>query len=237
MATRNRCSGWVRVGLFSLLFIVLWSPMASAATLVIDGQFDDWDGQPHVEDGAGDGPTPNTDILTFYWGTNPGDEHVYWMMERAETASGNPRVYYFVFLDTNRDGSYSGSEDRLIQIFYDPDKNVGEVTVTVYTGSGSQISQSSGNWGDSQGEGGSRAEWRVSFSDLGIDAHQSIDMYAAASQNSSPEGSDLVPSEGDITWSPIPVLGWPLLVALGAVAIGVTWLLRGRHQWQRSRSG
>lgn len=211
--------------------------MASAATLVIDGQFDDWNGQPHVEDGAGDGPTPNTDILTFYWGTNPGDEHVYWMMERAETSSGNPRAYYFVFLDTNRDGNYSGSEDRLIQIFYDPDKNDSEVTVTVYSGSGGQISQNSGDWGDSRQEGGSRAEWRVSFSDLGIDAHQSVDMYAAASQNSSPEGADLVPSAGNITWSPIPVLGWPLLVVLVVGAIGVIWYSRGRHQWRCSRLG
>lgn len=206
--------------------------LVSAATLVVDGQFDDWIGQPNVTDPAGDGPTPNVDVLTFYWGNNPDDEHIYWMMERSSPGGGNAKAYYFVFVDANNNGSYTDGADRLIRVFYDPKKNSGDVKVTVYDGGGTQINQYGGDWGQTSDEGGSKAEWRVSFADLGIDAHQAVSMYAGASQNADPQGMDRLPDEGDITWTPIPVLGWPWLILVVAVVIGVVWFTRGRWRWK-----
>lgn len=220
----------------ALLLVLAMPVIVVAATLVIDGQFDDWVGQTYIEDPPGDGPTPNLDILTFYWGTNPNDEHIYWMMEREQPRGGNPRAYYFVFLDTNNDGDYTSAQDRMVRVLYDPAKNDSEVTVTVFTGTGGQISQSSGDWGDSRQEGGARAEWKVSFADLGIDAHQTVSMYAGAGPNTNPNNVDRVPDSGDITWSPVPILGWSGLVVIIVVVIGVAWYTRGRFEWRRSVS-
>lgn len=221
--------------MFNLLLILallgVETISVSAQTLVIDGQFDDWVGQPNVSDPAGDGPTPNTDVLTFYWGNNPNDEHVYWMMERAPVSSGNPKAYYFVFVDTNGNGNYGDSADRLVVVMYDPQKDQGLVEVTVFSGSGAQINRYSGNWGETSGQGGRKAEWRVSFADLGIDAHQTIHMYAGAGQNAQPNNIDRLPDQGDITWAPIPVLGWPWLILAFVVIVGLVWWTRGRRRW------
>ena len=217
-------------------FLVLTMTVSvSAATLVVDGQFGDWAGQPNVED-PNDGGNPNVDILTFYWGTNPGDDHIYWMMEREGSPSGNPKVYYFVNLDTNNNGSYTDAQDRLVQVLYDPSRNSSNVTVTVFDGTGGQISQSSGDWGESIDEGGSRVEWRVSFIDLGIDAHQTLNMTAGAGQNPGQSSGDQVPDNGDITWTPIPVLGWPWLTAIVIVVIVTAWHTRGRLKWRQMSS-
>lgn len=215
-------------GLFTLTITV----SVSAATLVIDGQFNDWAGQPHVDD-PNDGGNPNIDVFTFYWGNNPNDEYIYWMIERQNS---NAKVYYFVYLDTNNDGDYTDAQDRLLQAYYNPKNNTGEVTVTVFGGTGSQISQNSGNWGESKSQGGSRAEWRASLSDLGIDTHQTVNMYAGASQNQNQSNLDRVPDSGDITWSPIPALGWPWLTAIIIVVIIVAWQTRGRFKWRQTSS-
>ena len=222
---------WVIAG---LLFVALTMPVL-AATLVIDGQFGDWAGQPNVQD-DNDGGNPNVDILTFYWGTNPGDDHIYWMMEREGVSSGNPKVYYFVSLDTNNNDSFTDAQDRLVQVLYDPSRNASEVTVTIFDGTGGQISQSSGDWGESTNEGGSRVEWRASFVDLGIDAHQTLNMTAAAGQNPGQSDGDQVPDNGDITWTPIPVLGWPWLVAIVVAVIATAWYTRGRFKWRQTSS-
>ncbi|MBN1580844.1 MAG: hypothetical protein JXA89_09095 [Anaerolineae bacterium] len=219
---------WVIAG---LLFVALTMPVL-AATLVIDGQFGDWAGQPSVQD-DNDGGNSNVDILTFYWGTNPGDDHIYWMLERE---SSNAKVYYFVYLDTNNDGDYTDAQDRLVQAHYSPGKNAGEVTVTILDGTGSQISTSSGDWGDSKDQGGKHAEWRASFSDLGIDAHQTVNMYAGASQNQNQSNLDRVPNDGDITWTPIPVLGWPWIAVIAAAVIGIAWYTKGRFKWRQTSS-
>lgn len=230
---RTGRSSFVRSAIVALMLVLIVQGMASAATLAIDGQFGDWAGQPHTDDPAGDGH-PNADVLSFYWGTNPGEDYIYWMMQRQ--SRDNPKVYYFVFLDANNNGSYTDAADRLVQVSYDPQKNSSDVVVTVLTGTGSQISQSSGDWGDSANEGGSRAEWRVSFADLGIDAHQTVNMYAGASHKQDPGDIDRLPDSGSITWTPIPVLGWPWLAAVVALVIGVAWLTRGRLIWRRPSS-
>jgi len=222
---------WQVIGLISAIILLGVPVWVLAATLSVDGNFDDWNGQANISDPAGDGPTPNVDMLTFYWGTNPDDDHIYWMMQRETPQSGNPRVYYFVFLDTNNNGSYGDSEDRRVEVLYDSGKDDSQVEVTVYTGSGGQISQNSGDWGDSANEGGARAEWRASFNDLGISPNQTINMYAGASQNQNPDNMDRVPDSGDITWSPVPVLGWIGLMVVIAGVIGLAWYTRGRYVW------
>lgn len=213
---------------WGILFLIFFQ----AAGLSVDGQFNDWAGQPFISDPPGDGPNPNTDVINFYWGTNPGEEYIYWMVERMEVNSANPGVYYHVGVDTNSNGGYNDSVDRLIVVHYDPQKNAGETDVTLYTGTGDWVGQWSGNWGDSSGAGGSRAEWRVSFADLGIDARQAVSMYAMAGQNENASNADRMPDTGDITWTPIPVFGWAgLALAAGAVIL-FTWLRVGRRLWK-----
>ena len=214
------------------LLLVLTAPtVVSAATLVVDGLFDDWVGRDHVDDPAGDSQNPNTDIRAFYWGDNPNDEHIYWMMERENS---NAPVYYVVYLDTNNEGDYGDAEDRMVGVRYQPTVHGSQVTVVVLTGTGSLISYSSGDWGESKREGGRRAEWRASFADLGIDAYQTVSMYAVAAQSSTLPHVDRVPDEGAITWTPIPILGWPWLAAIVVVAVAVVWYRRRRVEWQRS---
>jgi len=235
MGTKKRLEhGWI------VALAALWAlafPIAvGAAPLTIDGAFDDWEGQPYIDDAAGDGPTPNTDIVGFYWGTNANDDHLYWMIERRRTTSGNLRVYFWVHVDANNNGDYADAADRVVRVFYDPAKNSSEVIVTVFGGTGAQIAEYGGDWGESRKEGQSRAEWRVSFEHLGIDAHQTINMYAGASSNANATHIDRAPDDGDITWTPIPILGWP---ALAAVVIGtavVAWFTQGRKRWRGSPS-
>jgi hypothetical protein len=211
--------------------------LVAAATLVVDGQFNDWAGQPNVTDPQGDGPNPNSDMTALYWGTNPNENYIYWMAQRAPMSSGNPKVYFFVFVDANNNGVYTDAADRMVQVMYDPQQNSSNVVVTVFDGTGQQISQISGDWGESVQEGGTRCEWRVSFADLGIDAHQTISMYAGASPNSDSSNIDRVPDSGSITWTPIPILDYPWLIVIIAVAIGAIWYARGRFVWRRSSSG
>jgi len=210
--------------------------LVAAATLVVDGQFSDWAGQPHIDDPPGDGQTPNTDAIALYWGTNPGESYIYWMMQRAAPPNPNVRIYFFVYVDADNNGSQDPN-DRLVRVEYDPQSSSSQVVVTVFSGAGQQISQSSGDWGESIQEGSSRCEWRVSFADLGIDAHQTISMYAGAGQNANPNNMDRVPNDGSITWTPIPILGYPWLIGIVVVAIGVIWYVRGRFVWRRSSPG
>ena len=230
-------SKWATLVAVIVLLTLATPAIVAAATLVVDGQFNDWAGQPHVDDPAGDGPNPNSDVVALYWGTNPGESYIYWMMQRAATSSGNPKVYFFVFLDANNNGAYTDAVDRLAQVMYDPQQSSSNVVVTVFNGAGQQISQSSGDWGESVQEGGARCEWRVSFADLGIDAHQTISMYAGASPNGDPSNIDRAPDSGSITWTPIPILDYPWLIILVAIVIGAIWYARGRFVWRRSPSG
>lgn len=220
----------------TLILLAFCTFMISTAfqvpSLVIDGSFNDWFGQPFLPDPSGDGPTPNTDIVGFYWGTNPGEEYIYWMIERAPISSGNPRVFYYIFIDCNSNNSTNDVVDRKIQVYYDPQANSSQVTVTVMRGTGAVINQYSGNWGDPSSLGGRRVEFRASFADLGIDAHQTIQMSAGASQSGSETNIDRMPNAGDITWTPIPVLGWVGLAGITTAVIAFTWFRFGKKNWR-----
>ncbi len=199
----------------------------------MDGQFADWVGQPNISDPTGDGPTPNSDLTAFYWGTNPGESNVYFMFERAPA---NGPVFFGVLLDTNNDGDFNDPDDRLVLVRYQPRRNNSRVTVWVFDRSGQLIDTYGGDWGESRNEGGRRAEIVVSFADLGIDAHQTISMIALAGQRRTLPRFDRAPDTGTITWTPIPALGWPWLGVTAAAFIGTTWYRRGRFMWRRSSS-
>jgi len=227
------------IGLALLLF---WATVgvALAATIVIDGQFADWVGQSHATDPPGEVPG-RIDMLTFYWATNPGVSNVYFMIQRSYPGGlGNQPVYYRVAIDTDCDHAYNEANDRYILVAYDPIADAGPVIVVVMTGNDNYVSSSGGNWGDPRGpapDGGTRAEWGVSFADLGISANQQICFFAGSYQNAMDAArggtpDDRIPASGDITWTPIPALGYPLLALVMVGVIIVVWRQRGRLVWR-----
>ncbi len=199
--------------------------------ITLDGSFDDWAGQPNIPDPEGDGPTNNSDLTAFYWATQPGVSVIYFMFERV---SANGPVYFTVLVDANNNGSYNDQVDRWVFAYYSPSPDASEVSVQVRTPAGTVVNSYSGDWGESRREGARRAEIMVTFADLGIDVGQTISMVAGTAQNNNLPNVDLAPDSGSITWSPIPVLGWPLLGVLVAAFIAVTWYRRGRLVWARS---
>ena len=224
---------WSRWLLLAALALLLCPAGAAAmGPINIDGQFADWDGYGFITDPVGDGPTPNSDLVAFAFASLPGMDQIYFMLARHEPASGNAKVFYNIYLDANNNGSYGDGSDRRVLIAYDPKHDTSDVTVTVYAGGGSEISQRSGDWGQSSEEGGRLVECAVSYADLGIYSHQTISMYVSAGQNASGGNVDLGPDSGDITWTPMPTLGWLLTAILLAGAFGIVWYTRGRFMWR-----
>jgi len=227
---------WLRRLGITLALILATPLVAGADTLVLDGQFDDWVGQPYITDPIGDGPTNNTDLTAFYWGTNPGESAIYFMFERVGANGG---AFFAVPIDANNDGDFGDAEDRLALVEYRPQPGGSLVAVGVFdglwqTGSWNLINLYSGDWGESRPEGGSRAEVSVSFADLGIDAYQTISMYALASQAQSLPQVDRAPDSGVITWTPIPILGWPGLAVVVVGFVVAAGFTSGRRRWRRS---
>jgi hypothetical protein len=202
-------------------------PALAAGTIVVDGSFDDWTGRQNISDWSGDGKGGG-DIRYFFWGTNADDSSMYFMLERypdEDTGKGR-EVTYQVFVDTDNDGNFGGLVDRLVKVDYEPKQSGSEVEVEVRKANGDRIASYSGNWGQSRQDGALKAEVRVSFADLGIGARQTIRMYVVA------EDKDRAPDEGDIQYSPIPILDYPLLTALVAGFTALLWWKRGRFAWR-----
>ncbi len=219
--------GWSAVVVI-LLFSLLPGVVLAAGPIYLDGQFSDWSGQPYITDPAGDGAS-NSDLRAFYWATNPGQEIVYFMFQR--TASLNA-TYFAVLIDTNNDGDFSDSDDRLVIVRYTPRWFTGYVQIWVFDGDSNNISTNQGNWGDSMWGFGRRAEIGVSFADLGIDAHQTINMAAVAFPSFNSSYFDWAPDSGTITWAPIPTLGWVWLTGVIVVVVAIAWYTKGRFKWQ-----
>ena len=223
----SRLKKWTGALLLACLLMVLLPGVAAAISL--DGSFDDWAGQPNIPDPVGDGPTNNTDLTAFYWTLGAGQDVIYFMFERV---GANGPVYFAVNIDCNNNGSFGDAEDRRVVAHYHPKNDAGPVSVSVLTGQGAPVGGSGGDWGETKGEGGSRAELMVSLQDLGIDTHQVISMVALAAQNSGLGNADLGPDGGTITWTPIPIAGW-LALGLAIVAIiGIVWYRKGRFVWR-----
>lgn len=212
------------------------TPTAAAATatptsggIVTDGQFNDWIGGMNISDKSGDctDGTLGHDAHYLYWGVNSNDSTLYFMIERytdAGTAAGQD-VTYKIYVDTNNNGQYTDDGDRLIQVYYQPRQNNSNVAITVTKPNGTQIDSYNGDWGQSIREGALKAELGAPFADLGMQFNQTIRFYAASQ-------CDRIPDQGDVQYSPIPILDYPLLALLMAGGIAFVWWQKGRFMWR-----
>lgn len=224
---------------------LLVSPASAhaASNIVLDGKFADWQGQMYITDPAGDAKEDWGDIVAFYWANNPNDNTCYWMLQRA--SSTHP-AHYTVHIDANNNGQYDDHVDRRVGVYYNPTPHGSHVTVTVsYADTGKKISQvSNKDWGESDSEGGSKVEFAASFADLGFHIGQTIRMYATSGVGGDGEGDnkesdkeivDRVPDSGDVQWSPLPILGYPILAAILVLGVVAIWYFKGRHEWPSRR--
>ena len=221
--------GWALVLAFVLMLVLPGAVFA----IGLDGQFDDWVGQPNVPDPIGDGSSNNTDLTAFYWTLGSGQDILYFMFERT---SANGPAYFAVDIDGNNNGGFGDAEDRRVLVYYKPENNAGSVSLTVFDGQGGTVGGAGGNWGESKSQGGSRAEVGVSFGDLGIDGHQVVNMRALVGQNAGLSNVDMAPDGGTITWTPVPVMGWLALGLFMLAVIGIAWYTRGRFMWGTTSS-
>ncbi|TMC49094.1 MAG: hypothetical protein E6J26_10475 [Chloroflexi bacterium] len=211
----------LRHALALAVFLCLITTRSSlAANIVVDGQFADWAGKPNLTDPAADVTPARDDLTAFYWATNPGDPTTYFMVQRS-FPGGNTKGFFHIFIDTNCNGNYGEATDRAIYVTFDPNALVGLTTVDVYAGNspgvGAPISTASGNWGNPAGPApndSTRTEFGVSFANLGISANL-----------------DRIPGTGDITWTPIPALDYPLLALVVGGVVVVVWKRKAFAGW------
>jgi hypothetical protein len=205
----------------SFLAALAWvQPVAAAGPIVLDGQFNDWVGQPFVPDPFGDSDHDWNDLQSFYFATNPSESMAYFMVQRWVT--GRKALNLHLLIDTNNNGAYNEPGDRIVVVDYQL-KNVGLVDVYLYDGSGAYIDNIVANapWGEVNP--GHRLEWGVSFADLGIVPYQTIRM-----QLQSVQGNTVDDSVAEVQWSPANALGIPLVVIL--LIAGAAWLFYKRKQ-------
>lgn len=226
-----------RLLLFTWLALLLASPVY-AATIVLDGQFNDWVGQPSIGDGQYDTfYWWYADLRNFYWTTD--GTNAFFMAERWPPLFPTDPVYFFLQIDTNNNGQYNDPNDYWLLVYYKPKKNKAEVTVDLYRvdNTGTGIFQKNlgtkQNWGDSAKNGGARAEWSVAFADLGLTGNTAINMtLSTADVNWQGNNGQvlLLDSSAAVQWTPVDALGWPLLIV---VALGGAWLLwRAREKME-----
>lgn len=197
------------VFIFAFAFLVLAGPASAAGAIKMDGKFDDWAGQAHVNDPAGDGGTGG-DIRAFFWATNAGESRLFFMVERTSPGGTAVNANYRHNFDVNNNGSYNDSVDRYAVVTYVPSRNRGYVLVRIYRPPGSLISSYGGYWGEGTRDGQARCEYYVDMAALGIDPGQAIRMYLTSQATP----ADRCPDTGDIQWSPVPALGPAGLAAL-----------------------
>ncbi|MHB1159230.1 MAG: hypothetical protein ACYC3V_02690 [Chloroflexota bacterium] len=205
------------------------TPAPSGGPLSVDGQYGDWAGRERIVDPTADGNLGG-DLHYLYWGTNPNEDNLYFMIERyadSATRSGDS-VTYTLRIDTDNDGNFGSDLDRVVTVGYAPKPSKSTVQVRVSRATGTQIASYSGDWGQSDGEGALQVEFRVPFANLGIIAQQTIRMYVTSDEG------DRAPDSGDVQWSPVPILGYPLLAAVVAGAIYLVWREKGRLAWKPS---
>lgn len=198
-----------------LIALVSYTPVAAQSTAItLDGNFEDWLGQPNVPDGEGDAQTDHSDLSAFFFTNNPDQDMLFFMAERWDL--GSEGMDLRLFLDTNNNGVITEPGDRIIAIRYHPNQG-GRTYVDLFDGSGGFLKQIAYqvNWGEA-GKGG-KVEWGVTFTDLGIVPNQTIRM-----QLISYNGTKVSDTVAEVQWSPANALGWYLLVALGST--GLVWL-------------
>lgn len=199
-------------GFLILAFLFIWSNPVWAADLVMDGQFADWEGQANLTDPV-DMDKDNGDIVQFSW-ANDNDNNLYFYIKRLE--SPQPENFE-IYIDLDNNGSYSDETDALIRVFYHPkqDKEV-KVVVNQYHNN----YHYSGPWGASAEEGGQELEFSIPAGALALSPGQSLRMFVASTH-------DRLPDNGDILWSPIPIMAKSTLFMAGAGVLALlAWSLK-----------
>lgn len=200
------------------------------------------------------------DIIKLSWANNPNDNTCYWMIERVHSQRNVAYIVYFdadndgnfdehvdravvVYYDPKNHNSKVSVEVRYADNWH------------------LISSSENNDWGESNDEGGGKVEFAASFADLGFATGQTIRMYAvsyallldmsksmATDESIDKNGEDTVelnlddkdslfhptdrvPDKGDIQWSPVPVLGYPLLIVVVVGGVLLIWYFKGRHMW------
>ena len=202
-----------------LIFISFTPAQAQSAATVLDGQFDDWLGQPNVPDDQGDAQTNHSDLSAFYFANNPDQDYLYFMAERWDL--GSEGLEMRLFIDTNNNGLVTESSDRIMEVRYHPNQG-GRTYVDLYDATGAFLKQVAYqmNWGE-PGKA-SKVEWGVTVSDLGIAPYQTSRMQLV-----SYNGTQVSDTVAEVQWSPADALGWYLLIFLGIIGLG--WLYHRRR--------
>ena len=214
-------------------------PPAPEADIKLDGEFKDWEGIPNLVDvPSGDATRPEGDLYRMFWANDVNGTTIFWQIERYGsdglpfgeldlTNEQTKKVKYTVFIDANNNGDFDDNIDRHVRVSYDPRPSDSMVTVDVRPAQGGNWKNITKNqdYGDSEGEGGHRVEFAVSWSDLGISFGQPIRMIVESDRD------DRLPNTGDIQWSPASILGLPVLIVLFLAGVIVIWWFKGRHVW------
>jgi len=203
----------------SMAWLFVLPVRAQSGAIVLDGQFDDWLGQPSIPDVQGDAQTDHSDLAAFYFTNNPDQDYLYFMAERWNPGSEGMELR--LYIDSNNNGIYSEAVDRMIELTYHPNQG-GRTYVDLYDGGGIYLSQVADQmlWGE-PGKG-KRVEWGISFTELGIAPFQTISMQLVSHQ-----GTQLSDSVAEVQWSPANALGYWLLAL--ATAGGLGWVYYRRR--------
>ena len=259
-------------GMLLAVLLVCLAPVQSSAAsqqIVVDGDFADWEGRAHVDDPE-DVHHDTYDLQSLYWGNNPNEDRLYFMIHRYEPddeLGEKGEVYYSLFVDSNNNGRMDDPDDRVVDITFEPDESGGHgehgeqglVTVDVWRGN-VRVGGRQGYWGERADEGGRRAEFYVTFNEIGTGPGHVIRMVLfATDKNHHSEGSfghrfgatfdewndmvekrwaDRLPDTGDLQWSPIPTL--PLWADGILVLFATALVAAGRRQagrWTAGRRG
>jgi hypothetical protein len=185
----------------SMAWLFILPVRAQSGAIVLDGQFDDWLGQPSIPDVQGDAQTDHSDLAAFYFTNNPDQDYLYFMAERW-----NP-----------------GSEGMELRLNIDSNNNGGRTYVDLYDGGGVYLSPVADQmlWGE-PGKG-KRVEWGISFTELGIAPFQTISMQLVSHQ-----GAQLSDNVAEVQWSPANALGYWLLALVTVAGLGWVYYRRTR---------
>ncbi|MBU7005822.1 6-pyruvoyl-tetrahydropterin synthase-related protein [Phosphitispora fastidiosa] len=248
-----------------LTTVSLFLPPAvlAAENIAADGEFGDWEAQVYIDDPQGDimNVSHQTetagDTRRLYWGTDKDGENLYFSIIRYPSLTKQDQKHKMtgkIFFDTNDNGDYGESVDKIGFFRYDPGSGMVAVKVfRVDDQNNSPAWHTIGKWGEKAAgkDEGLQFEFFFPLEELGIISNQSIRFYATTSfiANDNPKQDDdwvldpgfddadlykhdfdLIPDEGDILYSPVPVLGYPLLGVLLAMGLAAGALLLKKKQ-------
>jgi len=210
--------GLVGCLIFVLLFLTFPVNSWRLQSLNLDGKFDDWQERAFLADDQV-GAFSNKDIKTIFWSTNVNEQKLYFMVERYVPKEADSVLTCRVYFDINNNGNYEDSIDKYAEVTYNPDKDdSGEVVVRLYSVAGKQLATYQGAWGEGRYDGGKRFEFAIPMSDLNLYPAQPIRFFFSSVGSK----ADRLPNQGDILWSPFPIITKSSL----SIAIGFSfWLV------------